>query len=153
MRQAELQRSYFGEFSEICFPAELSSFPLSSKSRTILEIISSASLKICSFMMLSFCQFKYMTSCHINKHFGYYFFFFVFFFLKQIRNEVETMGKMGFLPNLPNFFFFRCNPCTWCVHLTYLVQLCIGLSAEKKKTYLSKTPIFPLPVANWQRDK
>ena len=67
MRQAELQRSYFGELSEICFPAELSSFPLSRRSSTILEIISNASLKICSFMVCDILSYEDMTFCHTAK--------------------------------------------------------------------------------------
>lgn len=73
MRQAELQRSYFGEFSEIRFSAELSSFPLSRRSRTILEIISNASLKICSFMACVILSYECMTFCHTDKFFSVFF--------------------------------------------------------------------------------
>ena len=73
MRQAELQRSYFGELSEICFPAELSSFPLSRRSRTILEIISNTSLKICSFMVCDILSYECMTFCHTDKFFSVFF--------------------------------------------------------------------------------
>lgn len=73
MRQAELQRSYFGEFSEIRFSAELSNFPLSSRSRTIFEIISSASLKICSFMACVILSYECMTFCHTDKFFSVFF--------------------------------------------------------------------------------
>lgn len=73
MRQAELERSYFGELSEIRFSAELSSFPLSSRSRTIFEIISSASLKICSFMVCDILSYEDMTFCHTAKFFSVFF--------------------------------------------------------------------------------
>ena len=73
MRQAELQRSYSGEFSEIRFSAELSNFPLSSRSRTIFEIISSASLKICSFMACVILSYECMTFCHTAKFFSVFF--------------------------------------------------------------------------------
>lgn len=73
MRQAELQRSYFGEVSEIRFSLELSNFPLSRRSKTILEIISNASLKICSFMVCDILSYEDMTFCHTTKFFSVFF--------------------------------------------------------------------------------
>ena len=105
MRQAELERSYFGEFSEICFPAELSSFPLSSRSRTIFEIISSASLKICSFMVCDILSYEDMTFCHTAK-------FFPVFFSLRLEN-----------------YFSICNACQKaCGGLASCSELCGGHS-------------------------
>ena len=73
MRQAELQRSYFGGFSKFFGEFELSIFPLSSKSITIFAIISIASLKICSFMACVILSYECMTFCHTNKFFSVFF--------------------------------------------------------------------------------
>ena len=73
MRQAELQRSYFGGFSKFFGEFELSIFPLSSKSITIFAIISIASLKICSFMACVILSYECMTFCHTDKFFSVFF--------------------------------------------------------------------------------
>ena len=73
MRQAELERSYFGGFSKFFGEFELSIFPLSSKSITIFAIISIASLKICSFMACVILSYECMTFRHTDKFFSFFF--------------------------------------------------------------------------------
>lgn len=119
MRQAELQRSYCGEFSEICFPAELSNFPLSSRSRTIFEIISSASLKICSFMVCDILSYEDMTFCHTAK------FFSVFLSLR-----LENWSSIG------NACQKACGGVAWCSelcggHSVWEFTATLGLHTEK----------------------